>query len=110
MGHRRFVAKCGVRPCRVVVGDTVADELAGVIEIEEQALVEELVAHPAVEALDEAVLHRFARRDGVPFDLMIRGPAEDGVRGELGAVVADDHSRLAASLDEHRQLAGDPSA
>ena len=99
-----------MRPCRVVVGDPCADELAGVIEIDEQGLVEELVAHPAVEALDEAVLHRLAGRDVVPIDLVIDCPAKDRVRGELGAIVTDDHSWLAAGLDEHRQLAGDPYA
>lgn len=52
-----------MRPCRVVVGDPGADELAGVIEVEEQALVEEFVAHAAVDALYEAVLLRFAWRD-----------------------------------------------
>ncbi len=99
-----------MRPLGVVVGDPAADELAGLVEIKKDCLVEELVAHPAVEAFDEAVLHRFAGRDVVPFDLMIDCPAEDRVRGELGAVVADNHSWLAARFDQHRQLAGDPFA
>ena len=41
---------------------------------------------------------------------MIDCPAEDGVRGELSAVVGDDHSGLTAGCGEHRQLAGNPSA
>ncbi len=64
----------------------------------------ELIAHPAVEALDITVLHGLARRDVVPFDAMILRPGEDGVRGELRAVVGDDHARLAASGDQIRQL------
>ena len=73
-----MVAKRRVRPCGVVVGDPRADELAGVIEVEEQALVEELVAHPTVEALDEAVLRRLAGRDVVPFDLIKANHRETG--------------------------------
>ena len=88
-----LVAKRGMRPLGVVVGDPATDELAGLVEIEKDCLVEELVAHPAVKALDEAVLHRFAGRDVVPFDLMIDCPAEDRVRGELGAVVANTSLR-----------------
>ncbi len=43
------------------------DGAAGVIEAEEQSLVQKLIAHPAVEALDVAILHRLARCDvGTP--------------------------------------------
>lgn len=58
------------------------------VEAEEQGFVQQLVAHPPVEAFAEAVLHRLARRDEVPFHLMILRPGEDRVGGELGAVVA----------------------
>ena len=40
---RRFVAERGMRPRCVVVGDPHADELASLIEIEKQALIEKLV-------------------------------------------------------------------
>ncbi len=39
------------------------DGAAGVVEAEEQALVQELVAHATVEGFDITVLHRLARRD-----------------------------------------------
>jgi hypothetical protein len=42
-------------------------------------LVEALVAQSAVEALDEAILHRFARRDVVPFDTVLLLPGQEGV-------------------------------
>lgn len=45
------------------------------VEAEEQALVQELIAHPAVEALDITVLHRLSGRDVVPLDAMILRPA-----------------------------------
>jgi hypothetical protein len=41
--------------------------------------VEAFVAQAAVEALDEAILHRFARRDVVPFDGMLLLPSQDGI-------------------------------
>ena len=55
----------------------------------EQPLVEELIAQPSDEALHEAVLHWLARRDVVPLDLAILLPGQDGVRGQLGAVVGE---------------------
>jgi hypothetical protein len=42
-----------------------------VVEAEEQALVQELIAHPAVEGFDVAILHRLSRRNVVPLDAMI---------------------------------------
>ena len=57
----------------------------------------ELVAQAAVEALDEAVLLRFAGRDAVPADAGRIRPGQDRVRGQLGAVVADDRVRAASS-------------
>lgn len=41
------------------------------VEAEEQALVQKLVAHQPVEALDMAVLYRFSGRDVMPLDAMI---------------------------------------
>src|SRR6266702_4153280 len=58
-------------------------------------LVETLVAKLAVEALHEAILLRLAWRDVVPLDTVLLGPLEHGVRGQLRAVVGDDHRRLA---------------
>ena len=99
-----------MRPRCVVVGDPGADELASLIEIDEQGLVEQLVAHPAVEGFDVAVLHRSARCDVVPIDTVILRPAQHGARGELGAIVGHDHLRLAAHIDDHRELASDTLA
>lgn len=56
-----------MRPETVVIVRPFRHGAAGVIEAEEQALIEQLVAPAAVEAL----LHRSSRRDGVPLDLMI---------------------------------------
>jgi len=88
----------------VVVLDPCGDHLASLVEIEEQCLVQELVAHLAVEALDIAVLHGFAGSDVVPVDAVIPGPGEDGMGSQLGAVVRDNHSRPPSALDDGRQL------
>ena len=54
-----------MRPTLVVIGNPGRDGRSGVIEAEEQRLVQELVAHAPVEALADAVLHRLAGRDEV---------------------------------------------
>lgn len=41
------------------------------------------VPQTTVEALDEAVLHRFAGRDVVPFDLSVLLPREDRIRRQF---------------------------
>lgn len=46
----------------------------------------------------------------MPVDDCILAPGEHGIAGELGAMVGHDHSWLAASLDDRRQLAGDAPA
>ena len=70
----------------------------------EQRLVEQLVPQPAIEALGEGILDRLARSDVVPVDPLPVGEAEDGVRGELGAVVADNHFEPVAAGDECLEL------
>jgi hypothetical protein len=49
------------------------------VEIEKQAFVEKLVAHPAVEGFDIAVLHRFAGCNVMPFDPMRFAPMQDRI-------------------------------
>lgn len=94
----------------VIIVRPLGDSASGMIEAEEQALVEQLVPHPAVEALNITVLHRFARRDVVPLDLMVFRPGKDGVRGEFRAVVGDDHAGFATAFDQRCQLAGNTTA
>src|SRR6266516_4620928 len=105
IGRWRPVTERGMRPRRVVVSDPSSDDLASLIEIEEQALVEKFVAHAAVEGFDVAILHRLAGRDVVPFHLMLFAPAQDSIRGELGTVIGHDHPRLATPLDDCDELA-----
>ena len=97
-------------PFVVVIGTPGFKHGAGMREGAEQGLVEQFVAQAADERFSEGVLHRFARRDVVPGNLVIVGPSQDGVRGQLGAVVADDRLWLAALVEEPIELAGDPGA
>jgi len=73
-------------------------------QAEEQRLVEQLVAHAAVEALDIAVLHRSSRRDVMPLHTDLAAPCQHGIAGELGAIVADDQAGPASPLDECGKL------
>ena len=63
----------------VVVLPPCFDDLTCLVEVGEQVLVEALVAQPAVEALNKAILHRFARCNVVPFDVVLLLPGQDGV-------------------------------
>ena len=65
-----------MRPRGVVVGDSGADELSSLIEIDEQALIEKLVAHPAVETLTDTVLLRLPGRDEMADDRIVSCPAK----------------------------------
>jgi hypothetical protein len=76
-----------------------------VVEVAEYRLIQELVAHAAVEGLADAVLHRLARRDEVPGDLCGLRPGEHGVGGELRAVIGDDQLRPAAASDDGVEFA-----
>lgn len=58
-----LAAKGRMGPRGVVIGDPSLDQVAGMGQVPEQGLVQKLVSHPAVEAFDESILHRFARRD-----------------------------------------------
>ena len=71
----------------IVVDPPFFDDLAGMPIAGEEPLVEALIAHPAAKAFHQAVLHRLARRDVVPFDLPVFLPCQHGIRGQLGAVV-----------------------
>ncbi len=75
---------------------------------EKQCLVEKLVAHATVEALDEPVLRRLARRDIVPLHAGVARPRQHRVRGQLSPVVADDHPGCAAFGNQIAQLANHP--
>jgi hypothetical protein len=79
----------------VVVGPAISEGDASLGRRRAQRLVPEFVPQAPIEALDEGILHGFARRDVMPFDAGAISPSQDGVSGEFAAIVADHHLRLA---------------
>ena len=68
VGPRRHPAEFEVRSFLVVVASPSLEHGADVRQRAAQRLVQKLVPQPAVEAFDEAVLLRLARRDAMPAD------------------------------------------
>lgn len=68
-----------MRSVGVVVDSPFFDDLARLLEVGEQVLVKTFVAQSSVEALHEAILLRFPRRDVVPFDGAILLPGQAGI-------------------------------
>lgn len=58
--------------------------------------------------LSMKALERLARCDVAPFHLGPIRPLQDRVAGRLATIVADDHLRLASSLDDPVQFTGNP--
>src|SRR3954449_761344 len=88
-------AQARVRPHGVVVDAPGFDDLTRGRQAGEQMLIEALIAQSPDEALGKAVLHRLAWGDVMPQHAMLLLPAQDGVRGQLSAIVADN--QLASS-------------
>ena len=100
----RDITERAVRPDGVVVVRPCREYLPCVRQRGEERLVQKLVPKPAVEALDEGVLRRFARRGVVPLDDLFLRPHQDRHAGELGPVITDNRVRLAAPGDNDAQL------
>lgn len=73
------------------------------IEPEEQALIEQFVAHSAVKTFADAVSHGLSRGDEVPGNLVVLRPGKHCIRCKLGAMIGDDHTRRAPPLDQRCQ-------
>ena len=76
----------------------------------EQCLVQLLIAQSPVEALDEAILHRLPGRDVVPFNPRLIAPGQNGIAGEFGSIVADNHRWLSPFEDEAAEFTRHPQA
>ena len=88
----------------IVIVPPAPQYLSGVGETVEDFLVEAFVTELAIEALDEAVLLRLARRDVVPGDAGFILPFEDGATGQFAAIVRDDGFRPALEPDTAIEL------
>lgn len=70
--------------------------------------VQTLVAQATIERFHKAILLRLPRGDVVPFDPGDLTSGEDGMIGQLGAVVVDHHAWQPATLGDGAQLANNP--
>ena len=108
--YRRAIPKSRVRPLLVAVSDPRCNPGSRIGEAAEQALVQELVSHAAVERLHEAVLHGFSRCNEVPGEPRVLALHQHRVRGELRAVVGHIEFRLGSSaLAPRRAITCDSS-
>ena len=64
---------------RIVVVSPGPDDLTGMAVIVKQVFVQAFIAQASVEALDEAVLHRLAGLDVMPFDPAVLTPFQNRV-------------------------------
>lgn len=99
-----------MRPSLVVVAAPLLDGRAGIGQADEPALVQALVAQPAVEALDVAVLHRLAWLDEVEQHAVRMCPLIRCLTRELAAIIADDALWQPAGVREPIQHARDAFA
>ena len=84
--------------------------LSGVGAAVEDLLVEAFVPEFSIEAFNEAILLRLARRDIVPSDTGLVLPFQDRPAGQFRAVVGHDGLRHAIKPNAAIQLPGDACA
>lgn len=93
-------ARSGVWAIGVVVSQPISQGDTGIGQAREQGFIEHLVPEPTIERCNERVLHRLSRSDVMPVNLVPIGEPQDGIRGQLGAVVSDHHLRPAPCRHE----------
>ena len=101
---RRDVSEGRVRTLLIVVLLPCGETGACLAERCEERLVQELVPQPPVEAFDESVLGRLARRDVVPADVPLLALAQDRHAGQFGPIVRYDGFWSASLGDDRIQL------
>ena len=76
----------------------------------EQGLVQQLIAHAAVERLCISLLHQLAGCDVAPVDPGLAAPRQNRIAGQLSTIIADDHAQLAPVPDQLGKLPNHPAA
>jgi hypothetical protein len=99
-----------VRAEMVVFVSPVVDEEAGFVDGIEPVLVKAVIAEGAVEGFNEGILHGFAGLDVMKMNASSLCPKEDGLAGELRAIVGGDDFWKAASEGEFFQDINDSNA
>src|SRR5215831_9563344 len=85
--------EAGMRAAEIVIAAPCFDDPARHWQASEDVFVEAFVPEAAIEAFDKGVFDRLSRRDVVPSNAAFLLPSQDGVRSQLGAVVADVAAR-----------------
>lgn len=67
------------------------------IQAAEQMLVKAPITDVAVEAFGKAILLQFSRHDIMPLHLRVGCPLQDGLAGQLDAVVSEDNGGRAVN-------------
>lgn len=98
--------QCSSKPDARVVGVLGVEYSSRLGERRDQGLVQQFLAEPTVEALDEGVPGRLSRGDVTPVDAPILGLGENCRAGQFGAVVGDAGPGPAAYGDDRAELAG----
>ena len=101
---RGLVLQRGMRPDIVVVIAPKGKFLTSIREAVEDLFIEAFIPQAAVEALNQAVLLRFAGVDVVPGNAGIARPFEDRGAGEFGGIITDDSVGFALNPDHRGQL------
>ncbi len=78
-----LVIKSRMRAFGVVAGCPNGDDDTSMGQVAEYSLAEQFIPHPSVDTFDEAVLHRIARRDILPFNPLLGTLRQDGVRSQF---------------------------
>ena len=108
-GRGGEIADRRMRALLVVGGSPAGQGGAGVIEIVEDRLVEQFVAHAAVEGFANPILHWLTRRNEMPSDPTALSPSQHSVGGELGSVIGDDQIGFAAPRDDRVEFSRHPA-
>ena len=91
----RHAAKRAVRPKRVVFLPPVFNQRPRLSQRAKEMLIQAFIPQPADEALHKGILRRLARCDVMPVDPGLLRPLENGMIGQFGTVVGNDHGRSA---------------
>jgi len=76
-----------MRPLGFVVAHPTVDQPAGGASVAKDVLIQAFVPEPTIEGLAEGILGGLAWGNVVQVEITVLSPADNGIRGELGAVV-----------------------
>src|ERR687890_224724 len=97
-----------MRSLFVVIGPPLFDLSLRVCQVYKPVRIQALLPEPAVETLDEGILHRLSRLDKLQANMPLFAPGCDCPPPKLWSIVHDDHFRPAPLGDYVLQDTSDP--